>query len=116
MARFIKDVDFTGFKPIPSQFSGKIFGASLGSGKEIIGWYRDATCEPPNWNLQPIITKQTVVLTVPASAINWKVDFYNTQTGTDIVSSSTVPQIGNTVTITLPDFMDDIAFKMYIQN
>jgi hypothetical protein len=62
-----------------------------------------------------VISKQTVTITVPGSTANWQVDFYDTKTGTDITSSAVVTRKGNTVTISLPDFQDDIAFKMVAQ-
>jgi hypothetical protein len=43
------------------------------------------------------------------------VDFYRTQTGTDVISSTTVTRQGNTLILALPDFSDDIAFKMVAQ-
>jgi hypothetical protein len=113
VVQFAEGVDMTGFKPITARASGKIFGAALGNETMIIGWYRDASCEPPNWNLQPVISKQTVTLTVPGSAANWRVDFYDTRTGTTILTSAFVTLKGNTLTIPLPDFKDDIAFKLY---
>jgi hypothetical protein len=115
VVRFAEGVDMTDFKPLAARASGKIFGAALGNEEMIIGWYRDALCEPPDWDLLPVISKQTVTLTVPGTTANWKIDFYNTKTGTDIVSSTMVTRKGDKVTITLPDFTDDIAFKMYIQ-
>ena len=113
--RFSESLDMTGFQPIRARASGKIFGAALGNEKMIIGWYRDASCEPPDWNMQPVISKQTVTLTVSGTASNWQVDFYDTKTGTDIISSTPVIQQGNTITIALPDFTDDIAFKIHVQ-
>jgi hypothetical protein len=113
VARFAEDVDMTGFQPIAARASGKIFGAALGNEEMIIGWYRDASCEPPDWDMQPVVSKQTVTLTVSGMAPEWQVDFYSTKTGTDIISSTTVNRMGNTITITLPDFADDIAFKIY---
>jgi hypothetical protein len=92
-----------------------VWGAAVGNEKMVLGWYRDATSEPPDWKLQPILSKQTVTLTIPGFATNWKIDFYNTKTGIDIVSSAIVTREGMKITITLPDFTDDIAFKMYIQ-
>ncbi len=89
--------------------------AALGNEETIIGWYRDASCEPPGWNTQPVIPKQTITLTVSGAASTWQVDFYNTKTGTDMISSATVKQQDNTVTIALPDFTDDIAFKIHVQ-
>ncbi|NTW08712.1 MAG: hypothetical protein HGA28_04000 [Anaerolineaceae bacterium] len=113
--QFMNGVDMTGFKPVAAQLSDKILGAALGNENLIIGWFRDAFCEPPNWNLQQLISKQTVTITVPGTSDNWKIDFYDTKTGTDIVSSLMVTRKGDKVTITLPDFTDDIAFKMTAQ-
>jgi hypothetical protein len=115
VANFTNGVDFSDFLPLTSTFSSSVWGAAVGNEKMVLGWYRDATCEPPDWKLQPIVSKQTVTLTVPGTDANWKIDFYHTKTGTDIVSSAMVTREGDKVTITLPDFTDDIAFKMYIQ-
>ena len=109
---FVSGIDFTGFKPLTATSTGRVWGAAVGNENSIIGWYRDAQCEPPDWNLKPVISKQTVTLTVPGSAASWKVDFYNTKDGTTILSSGTVSRKGTTITIPLPDFKDDIAFKM----
>ena len=56
-----------------------------------------------------------MTITVPGTVANWRVDFYDTKTGTKILSSASVTRQGNTVTISLPDFQDDIAFKLYAQ-
>ncbi|RPI35142.1 MAG: hypothetical protein EHM70_00575 [Chloroflexota bacterium] len=115
VVQFSAGVNMDGFKPIPAWASGKVFGAALGNEKMVIGWYRDASCEPPDWNMEPVISNQTVTLTIPGTAASWLVDFYNTKTGTEIVSSTTVTRNGGTITITLPDFTDDIAFKIHAQ-
>ena len=114
---FVKDVDFAGFLPLTVNLPAgtKVWGAAVGNEKSALGWFRDAYCEPPDWNLQAAVSGQTITLTIPGSATNWEIDFYNTKTGTDIVSSTMVTRKGDKVTIALPDFTDDIAFKMYIQ-
>jgi hypothetical protein len=112
-ANFAKDVDFAGFKPLEATFQAKITGAALGNETMVIGWFRDAGCEPPDWPLQDVISGQTVTVTVPGSAPEWTVDFYDTKTGSDVISSATVTRQGDRITITLPDFTDDVAFKMY---
>ena len=112
---FVDGNDFSGFKPLTTSTSPGIWGAAIGNEKYIIGWFRDATCEPPDWNLKSILSRQTVTIIVPGSASNWQIDFYNTKTGTDIISSITISTKSNTATIPLPDFTDDIAFKMFIQ-
>jgi hypothetical protein len=115
VVNFTQGVDFSGFQPLTSTSSSGVWGAAVGNETMVLGWYRDAASEPPDWKLQPIISNQTVTLTVPGKAANWKIDFYDTKTGTDIVSSSTVTRKSDKVTILLPDFTDDIAFKLYIQ-
>jgi hypothetical protein len=112
---FVNGVDFSGFQPLTSTSASGVWGAAIGNEKMVLGWYRDAASEPPSWPLQPSISKQKVTLTVPGSVTNWKVDFYSTKTGIDIVSSTTGTRYGARVTITLPNFTDDVAFKMYAQ-
>jgi hypothetical protein len=114
-ARFVAGLDFSGFKPVVSATSRGTWGAAIGNGTFVIGWFRDAACEPPAWNLQRLVTNQTVTLSVPGSAADWKIDFYNTKTGTDIVGSALATRHGSVLTIPLPPFTDDIAFKMYPQ-
>jgi hypothetical protein len=114
-AKFVDGMDFSGFKPLATGTSSDIWGAAVGNEKTIIGWFRDAACEPPDWNLKPVLSGQTVTVAVPGSATDWHIDFYDTKTGTDIIRSSTITPNGNMATIPLPDFADDIAFKMFIQ-
>jgi hypothetical protein len=110
--RLIDDMDFSGFKPLKTISTPDVIGAAIDNEKSVIGWFRDAKCEPPDWKLQPVISRQNVTITVPGSAEFWKVDFYKTSSGTEILSSNTAARKGRTITITLPDFKDDIAFKM----
>jgi len=113
--QFINGVDMSGFEPVPAQTSAKILGAAAGNASMIIGWFRDAGSEPPDWNLQQVISKQTVTLSLPSSAASWKVDYYSAKDGTTRLGSSTVSQQGSSVSLALPDFQDDIAFKMSAQ-
>ena len=112
---FVRGIDFSGFGPLTSTSSSSIWGAAVGSEKMVLGWYRDATCEPPDWNMQPIISGQTVTITVPGTSADWQVNFYDTKTGTTIIGSASVTRQGSTITVSLPDFQDDIAFKMTAQ-
>ncbi len=114
-ALFVKDVDFTGFKPLAAQFSASITGGAVGNETSAVGWVRDASCEPPDWNLQPLISQANVFTALPGSAPNWRVDFYDTRTGAAIGNAITVTREQNQVTIALPDFTDAIAFKMRIE-
>jgi hypothetical protein len=110
--RFISGVDMSGFKPVLDKPTSNLFGAAVGNDKMVIGWYRDAASEPPEWSNQRVITKQSVTLTVPGTEPDWQVDFYDTKTGTDILSSKQIARTGKTITVILPDFKDDIAFKL----
>ncbi len=111
-ASFVRGVDFTGFKPLTSTSSPLVWGAAVGNEAMVLGWFRDAASEPPGWTVQTIPAGQMVTLTVPGTAANWQVDFYDTTTGTTVLSSASVTRYGSTVTVTLPEFQDDIAFKM----
>jgi hypothetical protein len=119
-SNFVKGVDMSGFNPLAVNLSAGplLKGAALGNDKFVIGWFRDSQCEPPNWNLLPKISKQAVTITVPGSASrasSWQVDFYNAATGTDITSSITVSRQGGQIKLSLPDFTDELAFKMYVK-
>jgi hypothetical protein len=116
-SNFVKGVDLSGFKPLTVDLSaGRLLsGAALGNNKFVIGWFRDSQCEPPDWNLLPAISKQAVAITVPGLAHSWQVDFYDTATGTDITSSVIVTRKGGQIKVALPDFKDEVAFKMYLK-
>jgi hypothetical protein len=112
-ANFVNGVDFSGFQPLTSSTSSGIWGAAVGNEKMVLGWYRDATSEPPNWSMLAVVSKQTVTIAVPGTAAAWQVDFYDTKTGTKVTSSAAVTRTGNTIVIPLPDFQDEVAFKLY---
>jgi len=114
--RFTSGVDFTGFKPLTVQYPGgtKVWGAAVGNDSRVLGWFRDAASEPPGWNLLPSIHGQTVTMLVPGSAQKWQVDFYATRTGYVLPGSALLARLGNRVTVALPDFTDDIAFKLLV--
>ncbi len=115
VAQFTSGVDFSGFGPLTSTSTSGVWGAAVGNEKSVLGWYRDATSEPPGWPMKPIVSKQTVTITVPGTVSGWRVDFYDTKTGTTILSSTSVTRKGDAITVPLPDFHDDIAFKLYPQ-
>lgn len=117
-ARFTRDVDFTDFTPLTVLYPGgtKIWGASVGNDQLVLGWFRDAGSEPPDWNLLPSLSGQYVTLDVPGSAQNWQVDFYDTKTGYALSGSALLSRQGDHVMVTLPDFMDDMAFKLFVND
>ena len=56
-SNFVRGVDFSGFQPLTSTSSSGVWGAAVGNEKMVLGWYRDANCEPPNWNLRPVLSQ-----------------------------------------------------------
>ncbi len=116
VVRFTSGVDFTGFQPLSLLYQDdtKIWGAAVGNENMVLGWFRDASSEPPDWKLLPSIHGQTVTIIVPGSALNWQVDFYDTKTGYALGGSILLTRHGDHVTVALPDFSDDIAFKLYV--
>ena len=80
-SEFVKGVDFAGFAPLISKTTKGVWGAAVGNESSIIGWFRDAGCEPPDYKLKPVISGQSVTITVPGDAANWQVDFYSTADG-----------------------------------
>jgi hypothetical protein len=113
MAAFIGDVDVERFRPIPARAGTKLVGAALGNEQMIIGWYRDAACEPPDWPSTTVPAGQEVTLTVPGSATRWQVDFYDTKSGEATGASAQLFAKDGKLVVFLPEFTDDIAFKMY---
>jgi hypothetical protein len=111
--KFSEGIDAAGMTPISASASRELVGAALGNERMIIGWYRDAASEPPDWPTRAVMSGQTVTLNVPGSAASWTVDFYDTKTGTQLPGSSVLTAEGGKLTIQLPDFSDDIAFKAY---
>jgi hypothetical protein len=109
---FVAGVDFTGFRPLASTSTAGVWGAAVGTDSSVIGWYRDSSSEPPTWTAKPRVTGQTVTIEVPDTAAAWRVDFYDTADGTTLLGSADVSRYGGTVTVALPAFHDDIAFKL----
>ncbi len=114
-SEFVKGVDFMGFKPLKAEMTKGIWGAAVGSESCIIGWFRDAGCEPPDYKLKDAISGQSVTITVPGGAEVWQVRFYNTEDGVTELGVRNIVREGDKITIPLPVFKDDIAFKAYAQ-
>lgn len=114
-SKFASTVDVAGFRPLAARVSADIIGAAVGNEREAIGWFRDAGCEPPDWPLRQVVSNQSVTITPAGSAPRWRVDFYSTTTGTDLIGSVAATRQGDSITFPLPAFTDAIAFKMYAQ-
>ncbi|OQB20534.1 MAG: Sugar-binding cellulase-like protein [Firmicutes bacterium ADurb.Bin182] len=111
VSEFVKGVDFSGFKPLTSGMTKGVWGAAAGNESSFIGWFRDSGCEPPDYKLNPVISGQSVIIIVPGDAAAWQVRFYSTKDGTTELGVLDVERKGDKLTIPLPDFSGDIAFK-----
>ncbi len=111
-SRFASSVDFTGFRPLDATIPATIVGAALGTEKAAIAWFRDARSEPPDWPAGGPIGGTSVVIAIPGSAGRWRIDAYDTSTGTTLIASTTALRTGGTVTVDLPAFTGSVAVKL----
>ncbi|MCX7009268.1 MAG: hypothetical protein NTY53_18820 [Kiritimatiellaeota bacterium] len=107
-AAFVREMDYTGFAPVPCELSTGLKGAMLGNDKVRIGWFRDAACEPPAWPIRPM-KEQTV--TMPTTGMDWQIEFIDPTTG-NLVGTSRLTTHAQHLRITLPDFQDAIALRL----
>ena len=84
--------------------------ADLGSGRLLLGWFRDTRCEPPHWPSRRL-EGQAVALAVPTDAKNWQITFYDTTSARPIAARSAHATAGK-LPIALPPFHCSIAFKV----
>ncbi len=107
-AAFVRDVDFSGFVPIPCTLSEGLRGAMIGNQTDILGWFRDARCEPPDWPMQPT-SEQTVALELPRAS--WRAEFFDTATGESTGKSQTI--VGDRpAKMLLPTFRGSLAIRL----
>ena len=76
------------------------------SDKLIVGWFRDAQCDPPNWPVRSL--KGESVVLPQAAGKRWSVQFYNTLTGKPLGAAVTVDRLQG-LGIALPEFSESIA-------
>ena len=106
MARFVKGISFQELKPADVMLSKNLKGAALASNKLIIGWFRDAQCNPPDW---PVRRVSAEAVTLPKTGgKRWSVQFYDTLTGNPIGEAVTVDRL-DALVIALPEFSESIA-------
>lgn len=107
-AAFVRGVDFAGFAPIHCALSDGLKGAMIGNDRELLGWFRDARCDPPDWPMAPTLG-QTVTLDVPGAS--WRAEFFDTVAGDSTGERSLVASNGS-AKILLPTFRGSIAIRM----
>ncbi|MBM4046474.1 MAG: glycoside hydrolase family 5 protein [Planctomycetes bacterium] len=110
VARFVKDVDFTDFRPGDALAPSALMGGAVGSKRVILGWFRDARCAAPDWPAQRV-EGQTVRLSVPGSAVPWSAEFCDPRTGAIVATQSLRCEEGQ-VRVLLPPFEESIAFRL----
>jgi hypothetical protein len=80
----------------------------IGNETEILGWFRDARCEPPDWPMQPT-SGQTVALELPGAS--WQAEFFDTATGES--TGECLAIMGNgPANIVLPTFRGSLAIRV----
>ncbi|MCX6898814.1 MAG: cellulase family glycosylhydrolase [Verrucomicrobia bacterium] len=109
-ADFVRGVDFTGFRPVAVSCSADLKGAAIGGKDTVLGWIRDARCEPPDWSVRRV-EHQEVTLELLGSTQGWAVEFY------DPVSAKSIGKLpiqrgSDRTTVPLPPFEDAIALKV----
>jgi hypothetical protein len=107
VARFLKDVDYRGFRPIEALAGKEIWGGAIGSEKVVLAWFRDVLSRPPLWPVRRL-EGQSVSLTMPGNPARCEVVFYDTSSG-DVTGQLRCPP-GR---VPLPPFEDSIALKMF---
>lgn len=107
---FLQNVDYTGFRPIDIALDHSTQGAALGNSRTILVWVRDARSSAPKWPIRSL-RGLTVTVSAPGPARNWKVDFYDTESGRMFKSTSAHRRAGG-IAVLVPSFRGSIAFKL----
>ena len=106
-AAFVQGIDFMGFAPVACEAPGLV-GAMLGNDHQIIGWFRDARCVPPQWPLKQVRGR---AVTLGGHAGKWLVEFVDVRSGR-VIKQHTVVAKKNEVKISLPTFRGSIAMRL----
>ena len=107
-AAFVRGIDCTGFRPIPCTLPGPLKGAAIGNDKMLLGWFRDARCDPPDWPTRPM-PRQAVSVDLPGSL--WQAEFVDTATGKPVDRVRLVAH-DRRVRIAFPEFQGSIAVRL----
>jgi hypothetical protein len=103
---------FAHFEPLIAVASPGIAGAAIGDGTAVVGWVRDAACRAPAFGCTSTVSAQQMTLTVPGATGTWNADFFATSGGTDVSSSARIEARNGTLSVALPDFTGDVAFRV----
>ena len=107
-AAFVRDVDYTGFAPVPCVLAAGVEGAVIGNEYARLGWFRDVRCVPPDWPLKPLSRQ---VVTMDATGTAWQVEFIDPLRGNSTGESRLAVDDGR-VRMVLPEFQGSIAVRL----
>jgi hypothetical protein len=106
-AAFARHVDYSGFAPVASQLSTNLFGAALGSRRQVIVWVRDAACQPPEWPIRTLSGEQVML---DAANGAWEVEIFDPETGQSTGHANLTATTGK-LRVPLPEFRGAVALK-----
>jgi hypothetical protein len=109
---FVRGVDFTDFTPLACNPSVGVKGAVIGNATTRLGWFRDATCVPPDWATKAL-SGQHVTINAPGGS--WQVEFFDPMTGKSR-GERRIPVRDQGIRIDLPEFQGSIAIKLKRQD
>lgn len=109
VARFVEGVSYAGLAPVAVETSPGIKGGALASTRLVLGWFRDAECDPPEWPVRRV-TGQAVTIPVSGKAHEWRVELVDTRSGS-LLGSFEVEAPHGRMVIALPPFEESIAFR-----
>jgi hypothetical protein len=107
-ASFVRGIDFTDFGPLPCNLPVGVKGAVIGNATTQLGWFRDATCVPPDWPTKPL-SGQQVTMDTPGNS--WQVEFFDPITGKS-TGERQISVRDQGLRIDLPEFQGSIAIKL----
>jgi hypothetical protein len=107
VTQFVKDTDYTGLEPVACETSPGIFGATLGNGKTIIGWFRDVRCIAPKW---PEESAKDQSVAMPARDGKWRIEIIDTESGRILEGNEAIARNGK-LRVALPEFHGSVGLR-----
>lgn len=111
VVRFLDGVDVAGFGPLASHV-GAAIGGEVGDDATALAWLRTAGCSRTHgWDCSTAYSS-SFLFSVTGSSQRWHVTLHDTTTGEVLQDLGTLTRAGDSVSVELPSFSDDIAVKM----
>lgn len=108
-AAFVKGIDFTGFAPVVCEAPG-LMGAMLGNDHQLIGWFRDVRCVPPQWPQRRVRGRS---VTLGGRTGKWLVEFVDVLSG-QVIKRRTEMARKRELKISMPAFRGSIALRLTV--